>query len=181
MLIGYLREQLPIQWRKVYVATTSHLSNIVRLRQGTFDYICDLYSGLEVLGEVSFDQRIQDRVIGVLGTSVPARASRRGSVPSSWLTLPEELSGFSRDNGHFMAHCIGGGLGVNVFSQNRDVNRGVSSEGKVYREMERYCCANPGTFCFSRPVYADTTNVPRWLEFGLIRQDASLWIEVFEN
>ena len=47
--------------------------------------------------------------------------------------------------------------------------------------MQKYCYENPGTFCFSRPIYANSTSIPRWLEFGLIREDRSLWVEVFEN
>lgn len=70
---------------------------------------------------------------------------------------------------------------MNVFSQNRELNRGVSEQGKTYRQMEKYCFENPGIFCFARPIYADTTSVPRWLEFGLIKQDGSVWVEVFEN
>jgi hypothetical protein len=182
-LIGLLREDLPSQWRKVYAATVSHVINIVRLQRGTFDYFYDSYSGLEALGEVSFDQRIRDRVIGVLGTSAPTRSRtpRRGSLRNGCLDLPEELTGCDRDRGHFIAHCSGGGLDVNVFSQNRNLNRGLSEEGKLYRQLEKYCWANPGTFCFSRPIYADTTSVPRWIEFGLMREDRSLWVEVFEN
>ncbi len=88
---------------EVYSATASHPINIVKVKRGTFEYYCDLYSGLEALGELPFDQ------------------------------------------------------------------------------MEKYCLANPGTFCFSRPLYADTTSVPRWLEFGLIRQDGKPWVEIFKN
>ena len=44
-----------------------------------------------------------------------------------------------RDKGHFIAHAIGGGLDMNIFSQARDLNRGISEQGKVYRLMERYC------------------------------------------
>jgi hypothetical protein len=180
-LIDFLREHLPIQWRKVYAKTTSHVTNIVKVQRGTFEYLCDVYSGLEALGEVPFDQRIKDRVIGVLGISASRRRTRRGSFPNGWLELPEELGDCSRDKGHFIAHCIGGGLDVNIFSQHRDLNRGFSERGKIFRQMEMHCYANPGTFCFSRPVYPDESSVPRWIEFGLVMQDSSLWIEVFEN
>jgi hypothetical protein len=170
-----------MKWLQVYTATTSHAANIVVVERGTFEYFCDSYSGLEALGEVAFDQRVRDRVIGVLGTSTLMRRRRRGSFPNGWLELPEELDGSDRDKGHFIAHSIGGALDVNVFSQDRDLNRGVSEQGKTYRQMEKYCYERPGTFCFSRPIYADTTSIPRWLEFGLIREDGSPWIEVFEN
>ena len=70
---------------------------------------------------------------------------------------------------------------MNIFSQARDLNRGISEQGKVYRLMERYCYENAGTFCFSRPVYDDASSIPRWVEFGLLRDHGSLWVEVFEN
>ncbi len=180
-LVGFLREHLPVKWIEVYSATTSHPINIVKLKRGTFEYLYDLYSGLEALGEVSFDQRLRDRVIGVLDTSAPRRGPRHGSFQNGCLDLPEELVHSPRDKGHFIAHSIGGGLDVNVFLQDRKLNRGQSEAGRLYREMEKYCLMNPGTFCFSRPIYADTTGVPRWLEFGLIKQNGRLWVEVFEN
>ena len=39
------------------------------------------------------------------------------------------------------------------------------------------------TFCFSRPVYADAdgSNVHRWLEFGVLKTDETLWVEFFEK
>jgi hypothetical protein len=36
-------------------------------------------------------------------------------------------------------------------------------------------------FNFLRPVYADGSSVPRWLEFGLLKADQTLWVEVFDN
>ncbi len=180
-LVGFLRQLLPARWIEIYSATTSHPVNVVKVKRGTFEYFYDFYSGLEALGEVSFDQRLHDRVIGVLGTSTPRRGPRHGSLQNGCLDLPEELVHSPRDKGHFIAHSIGGGLDVNVFLQDRKLNRGQSEAGRLYREMEKYCLLNPGTFCFSRPVYADTTGVPRWLEFGLIKQDGKPWVEVFEN
>jgi hypothetical protein len=180
-LIAYLRCRLPAQWQRVYEATASHPPNIARVEYGTFDYICDSYSGVEALGEVAFDQRVRDRVVAVLGISLPLRGRRRRSLPKGWVEHPEEIDSSGRDKGHFIAHAIGGELDMNVFSQARDLNRGISEQGKVYRLMERYCYDNAGTFCFSRPVYEDTTSFPRWLEFGVLREDGSLWVEVFEN
>jgi hypothetical protein len=179
-LVRSLSEQLPLKWQQVYIATSNHVANLVRYNFRTFTYYFDLYSGLEAMGDVPFDQSTQDRVVGVLGTSAPAKRSRTGRR-RSWGDPPEELVGPERDKGHFMAHAIGGGLEVNVFSQDRSLNRGWSEQGKVYREMEKYCYTHPGTFCFSRPVYTDGSSVPRWLEFGLMRDDGSLWIEVFDN
>ncbi len=170
-----------MMWLRAYTAASSHPPNIVRVEYGTFDYICDSYSGMETLGAVAFDQRVRDRVVGVLGISLPMRGRRRGSLPKDWVEHPEEIDTGTRDKGHFVAHAIGGGLDMNVFSQARDLNRGISEQGKVYRLMERYCYENAATFCFSRPVYDDASSIPRWLEFGLLREDGSLWVKVFEN
>ena len=102
--------------------------NITRVEYGTFDYICDSYSGMEALGEVAFDQRVRDRLVAVLGISLPLRGRRRRSIPKGWVAHPEEIDSSGRDKGHFIAHAIGGGLDMNVFSQARDLNRGISEQ-----------------------------------------------------
>jgi len=65
-ILFLLREQLPVTWRDVYLATVAHPANIVRFRFRTFEYICDLNSELEATGEVPYNQTIQDRVVAVL-------------------------------------------------------------------------------------------------------------------
>lgn len=176
---SYLRKCLPQLWRDAYIKTVSHEPNLVRFRCGTFEYLCDVYSQLEMTGAVPYDQTIADRVIGVYGTSSKAK---KGRYPRRMgVAITEELEGTARDHGHFIAHSIGGGLDVNLFSQDRVLNRGWSAQGKIYRRMEKYCQHQEGTFCFSRPIYADGSNVPRWLEFGVLKTDETLWIEVFEN
>lgn len=93
---------------------------------------------------------------------------------------PQEIDG-GRDKGHFIAHAIGGSLNMNVFSQRHTLNRGLSEQGQLYRSMERYCYEHPQTFCFARPIYEDESSVPQWLEFGVLRDDGCLWVEVFDN
>ena len=174
-----LKERLPSVWRDIYLSTIAHQPNLVRFRHHTFDYICDVYSQLELAGSVPFDQTIADRVIGVLGTS--SRAQQNRGARRIRVELTEDLEGTLRDDGHFMAHSIGGGFDVNLFSQERRLNRGWSPQGKIYRHMEKYCHQQEGTFCFSRPIYTDGTSVPRWLEFGVLKADQTLWVEVFDN
>jgi hypothetical protein len=176
----FLHEHLALTWSEVYGKTVSHPTNIVRFKFRTFEYICDAYSKLEMIGEVPYDQTIKDRVVVVFGTS--ASVSERGArAIRDWSPPSEQVLCTERDNGHFMAHCIGGGLDVNVFSQERRLNRGWSPQGKIYRQMESYCHQRPGTFCFSRPVYEDSSNVPRWLEFGVLKEDQTFWVEIFDN
>ncbi len=176
----FLHEHLALKWSDVYAKTALHPTNIARFQFRTFNYICDVYSKLEMTGEVPYDQTIKDRVVAVFGTS--ACASERGPrAIRDWSPPGEQVFCTERDNGHFMAHCIGGGLDVNVFSQERRLNRGWSPQGKLYRQMETYCHQRPGTFCFSRPVYEDGSNVPRWLEFGVLKEDQTFWVEIFDN
>jgi len=52
---------------------------------------------------------------------------------------------------------------------------------RKYREMERYCANHPGTFFFSRLIYADQTARPAEIEFGILMPDGTLWVEVFDN
>jgi hypothetical protein len=174
-----LHQGFPLIWRQAYLRTITHEPNLVRFRHRTFEYIFDLYSQLELTGSVPYDQTIRDRVIAVFGTSSRAQESRRGRRIK--IELSEELEGTPRDDGHFMARSIGGGVDVNLFSQDRRLNRGWSSQGRIYRRMEKYCREQEGTFCFSRPIYNDGSNVPRWLEFGVLKDDESLWVEVFDN
>jgi hypothetical protein len=72
-------------------------------------------------------------------------------------------------------------LEINVFVQRRDLNRGWSAEGKLYRSMEKFCLEHPGTFFFHRPFYNDCTSRPCALEFGVLKPSGELWVERFKN
>jgi len=141
-----LSERLPSSWRDAYLRTIRHEPNLVRFRQRSFEYVCDLYSQLEITGSVPYDQTVADRVIGVFGTSSSAEQKR--NTRRVRIELSEELEGTARDDGHLMARSIGGGVDVNLFSQDRLLNRGWSSQGKIYRRMEKYCRDQEGTFAF---------------------------------
>jgi hypothetical protein len=177
----FLRKDLPSKWCELYTFAVGRPTNIIRFQHRTFEYSYDLYSGIGAMGEVPYDQTVEDRVVAVFGTSADPEESQTGRHGRSWLGEQNDLIGANRDKGHFIARCIGGGFNLNVFSQDRHLNRGWSSQGKTYREMERHCQDHPGTFCFSRPIYADGSSVPRWIEFGILKKDESLWVEVFDN
>jgi len=49
-LIADLRLRLPTLWQRAYTAAASHTPNIIHVEYGTFDYICDAYSGMQALG-----------------------------------------------------------------------------------------------------------------------------------
>jgi hypothetical protein len=105
-VIADLRLELPALWKKAYTAAASHTPNIIYVEYGTFDYICDSYSGMEAMGEVAFDQRVRERVVGVLGISLPMRGRRRRSLPKDWVEHPQEVDSSRCDKGHFIAHAM---------------------------------------------------------------------------
>jgi len=140
----FLPKHLAIQWCDLYVSAVTRPTNILRFHSRTFEYFFDCYSGLEITGEVAFDQTVEDRVVAVLGIAALPNEPRNGTL--GWFEATEVVAE-TRDKGHFIAHCIGGGgLEVNVFSQDRKLNRGWSHQGRTYRRMETYCRDHPGTF-----------------------------------
>ena len=183
-IVAVLAEELPFIWRDAYLEMMPRATNIVRFRYGTFEYVYDDYATLEATGAVSHDPRVEARLVAVSGCCAPQRKKRDDYRLKGWVGATEKTFGPGWDKGHFIAHSIGGAVDqaeVNVFVQRRDLNRGWSTAGKRFREMEKYCELNPGTFCFSRPVYLDQTAKPALLEFGLLRGNCDLWVECFEN
>ncbi len=47
--------------------------------------------------------------------------------------------------------------------------------------MEKYCRLNPGSFCFNRPFYADSSARPAFLELGVLTAEGKLWLDCFDN
>src|ERR1019366_8678581 len=88
---------------------------------------------------------------------------------------------FPVDRGHFLSHAAGGELDINLFPQRRELNRGWSPQGKVFRQMERSVANNPGTFHFHRALYDDDTWIPCRLEYGVLENDLEWWITRFIN
>lgn len=88
---------------------------------------------------------------------------------------------FNADRGHFLSHASGGELDINLFPQRRELNRGWSAEGKVFRRMETYAASRPGTFHFHRAIYDDDTWIPNRLQYGILKDDSEWWIEDFAN
>jgi len=140
---------------------------------------------LEV-GVYLFDQTL-GRVVLAYAVSCPALhkrdAARMRGFPDVSLSVRSALGerAFLADRGHFLGHASGGQLDVNLFPQSRTLNRGWSEQGKIYRRMERFVAANLGTFFYHRPVYDDSTWIPRALEYGVLRADRDWWTAEFDN
>lgn len=183
-LAAFLLEELPYIWRDAYIEMTSRQANIVRWQYGSFEYLFDDHASLEGTGVVPYDPNVEARLIAALGRSEPRETARDDYRLKGWIGATEKTFGKEWDKGHFIAHSIGGkvdGLEANVFVQRRDLNRGWSAAGKRFRDMEQYCVLNRGTFCFSRPLYADETARPASVEFGILKLNRGLWVECFDN
>jgi hypothetical protein len=85
------------------------------------------------------------------------------------------------DKGHFVAHCNDGQLDQNIYPQLRELNRGLSAQGKLFRAMERYCQNNVGVFYFVRPLYTDLTWIPDKIDFGIFTKEGGLLLNRFDN
>ena len=169
-------------WKDRYIATTPWEANVVFLDIDGFRYPFDNCMEVQDIGEVGAADRVQDRVIGASGFSRAHNRPRPSStLMNDYVGRTETVYDAQTDKGHFMSHASGGTYHVNLFPQSRDVNRGWSAEGKLYRAMESYAADNPGIFVFSRPVYGDRTDRPHIIEYGILRPDMTLWIEAFTN
>ncbi len=80
--------------------------------------------------------------------------------------FPLPLRDHDLDRGHLIAWSSGGAddLGINLIPQDRDLNRGRSRSGKLWRRMESAAAATPGTFVWVRAIYDDMTDVPCVIE-----------------
>lgn len=180
----YLVEVLPEEWCDLYRRLNPEPSNIYEFfvdDQKRFKYLFDLSTELVQQGGQLSENAVTDRVVAVYGRSYAHTEKRDASRMRGFLGGPLIAEGSRFDKGHFIGHAMGGGLDVNLFPQRPEVNRGWSERGKVYRAMERYCAKHPGTFCFFRPIYCDRSWHPCLIEYGVLKQDGELWVEVFDN
>ncbi len=177
-IAAFLVEELPYDWRDAYAAHTPRATHVLRVSDEDFTYLFDYFS---TLGEPAPAPTVEDRLVCAFGTSREAPAKRNTSRQRGWGGPTEKSFGSDRDKGHFIPHTVGGGLEINLFVQLRELNRGWSPAGALYRSMERYCQRHPGNFFFNRPLYADASAQPAMLEFGVLKADGQLWVERFEN
>ena len=110
-------------------------------------------------------------------------ASRMRGFPNVGVSIRANLKeeAFLADKGHFLGHASGGVLDINLFPHRRELNRGWSAEGKRFRRMERYVADHPDTFFYHRPLYDDESWIPDSLEYGVLKEDAQWWVDIFRN
>ncbi len=189
--IRKLSEELPYVWADAYRSTSPHPTNILRISRDGFEYLFDCSSELVLRGDVASDNAVEDRIVAVHGLSQAVHQRRQDSLmrkqplgPVEFIRVHSDHSHINRtayDKGHFIGHALGGLLHINLFPQSKRINRGWSEMGKLYRQMERYCERNPGTYCFSRPIYTGYSGHPQLIEFGVLKSDGYLWVNQFPN
>lgn len=183
-LIEVLKQELPYIWRDCYKEMMPRQMDLTQIQYEQFSYIFDWHTTNESTVQTALLPISEARLVAVLGQSAPRKARRDDFRLRGWVGKTGVNFGNRWDKGHFIAHSIGGvvdGLEINVYVQRRDFNRGWSEAGKRFRAMERYCVSNPGTFCFSRPIYTDQTSRPAFLESGLLKPNREFWVECFDN
>jgi hypothetical protein len=122
------------------------------------------------------------RVVFIFAKSVLNISKRNGyrlRQMGGTFTGVSELEGY--DKGHFIAHCNDGQLDQNIYPQLKELNRGLSPQGNLFRSMERYCQNNPGIFYFVRPIYTDLTSIPDKIDFGILTRQNGLLLNRFDN
>lgn len=156
-----------------------HPSNISEITLGNFVFLFDFTSGL--VGETIHGVQV-DRVVATYGRSTLPAKSRDDSRMKRYIGPSSKIFGPGYDKGHFIAHSMGGDIhdSINWFPQEKRLNRGWSEQGRAYREIEKFCARNPGTFVFSRPVYDDLSSCPSALDVGVFRA-GELQIRTFDN
>jgi len=162
-----LSEELVRLWENAYLDSTAGEVEIVQFSDGANQYLFDL---------------IPDRVVAAWGDSRRAESERDRSRQAGFIPrFSRHYEG--KDRGHFLSHGQGGGMDVNFFPQLKEVNRGWSDAGKLYRAMERYAAGHPGTFCFARPLYAEGNDTwhPEQVEYGVLVGEETLRAVVFPN
>lgn len=166
-------------WCDRYLITAASSARLLRLKDCGFEYVFDHASSSLSTVDASSPA---DRVVVSFGTSLPTKAARDNSRMRGFVGRSSEL-GVNTDKGHFMSHGSGGGLDINLYPQRRDFNqrRRTNPRSYVYFDMEKYTRENRNTFYFNRPIYTDLSWRPKYVEFGIVRADGSLWIERFDN
>jgi hypothetical protein len=122
------------------------------------------------------------RVVFVFGISAKGTSIRDRKRMRQFLgPLKNHPEYVGYDKGHFIAHCNDGQIDINLYPQLKELNRGISLQGKLFRSMERYLQNNEGVFYFVRPVYTDLTWFPDQLDFGIFTKERGLLLNRFDN
>jgi hypothetical protein len=153
-------------WEDAYLRRTAGNREIVHVSLDGFTYSYD-----STLSE----EGAANRLVAVWGRSGPALwprdENRMRRFPS-----PAGKSEEPMDRGHGAARSIGGREDINLIPQLRSLN-----QGREWRALERYLEKHLGTPFFVRPIYADTSDFPVAIEYGIMKHDGTWRVVRFSN
>src|SRR5262245_23315076 len=116
------------------------------------------------------------RLIGVFGLS---QGKHTGARDSSRMAGHPQSAGADYHRGHAIAHTLGGGTDINLFSQRGKLNIGQ------FRRLERAAVDDRNSLYFVRLTYlkGNGGQLPDWIEQGLFpsAHPASLQTRQFKN
>jgi len=152
-------------------------SEILEFNVNGYTYLFDLRDD-----EGDSNKINESRVVGVLGRVSHTTEKRDAGRMKGFIGPFTKLDKYKDfDKGHFVSHKINGSLDHNLYPQLRELNRGWSPQGKLFRSLERYCEQNPDTFLFTRPIYTDLSWIPRYLDYGIFTNEFGLLLNRFDN
>lgn len=174
---AHLAGVLPQLWADAYATTAENEPYLYVVEESGFSYVWDLASDAIRSSPSGHGVLVEDRLVAAHGRSAPSvRRRDEGRLRRRTRGAVEGLGSSCFDRGHVIGHSLGGGLDINIVPQLAIVNR-----GRRWRRLERYCVAHPGTYCFVRLFYTGVSAHPAVFEYGVLRQDCSLWVEHFLN
>lgn len=174
--VSFLKDKLSNLFVNEYYSLHSD-SEIVEFEVNGYTYLFAIHSQRES-ATINYDSRI----VAVYGFTTTSDEKRDCSRMKGFVGAFTKIDSYKAyDKGHFVAHTINGGLDQNLYPQLKELNRGWSKQGKLFRTLERYCAENPDTFLFTRPLYSDETWIPSFLDYGIFTRELGLLLNRFNN
>lgn len=178
--------RLSSAWIAAYRRQSGRPINTTEMWSNGFGFLVDLEGADHGDGRGPQPPGVYMRTFAAYGLSKPNEVTRRKADLRlrGWMGKTDQVTGAERDKGHFIAHSIGGEVvaaETNVFLQRRDLNRGWSEAGKIFRQMEVSAQQNPGSLFFHRAIYLVESTTPDFLEVGLCLPGQTLQVASFDN
>ena len=174
--VGFLKEKISNLFIEDYYAQFPN-SEILEFNVNGYTYLFAL--NIETNGGKI---EKEDRIVAVYGRISHTNDKRDSNRMKGFIgpfTKHEKLKDF--DKGHFISHKINGNLDQNLYPQLKELNRGWSKQGKLFRSLERYCEQNPDAFLFTRPIYTDLSWIPTFIDYGIFTKEFGLLLNRFNN
>ncbi len=173
--VAFLKTEISAYFVHDYHAKFNEFGcDVVEITINGYDYLFDISSSAEMDRDA--------RIVGAYGKAVETNEVRDHVRMKGFIGQFSKIEKYKDyDKGHFIAHKINGNLDQNLYPQLKELNRGWSSQGKLFRAMERYCQNNPEAFVFTRPVYSDLTWIPAFIDYGVFTKEQGLLLNRFNN